>query len=176
MTSVWSSSQFSVWFWPNLCLLGVLGAGQSWAWVQTGRWLAFKVSCHQCFPHPYHQGHNCNIFSTTTNLDHVVNRHASADQDRATLIAQLINKHQEQKEAFLKVIIIIIIILILITIINIIWSWFYRDCSDKVNTNLLIILGVHLGPENSGDVPQILKPESPILHPPQWVHLQRARD
>ena len=116
MTSVWSSSQFSVWFWPNLCLLGVLGAGQSWAWVQTGRWLAFKVSCHQCFPHPGRQGHNnCNIFSTTTNLDHVT-RHASADQDRATLIAQLINKHQEQKEAFLKVIIII-----LITIINIIW-------------------------------------------------------
>ena len=35
-----------------------------------------------------------------------MNRHASADQDRATLIAQLINKHQEQKEAFLKVIII----------------------------------------------------------------------
>ena len=32
------------------------------------------------------------------------NRHASADHDRATLIAQLINKHQEQKEAFLKVI------------------------------------------------------------------------
>ena len=53
-----------------------------------------------------------------TNLDHV-NRHASADQDRATLIAQLINKHQEQKEAFLKVILIIITILI-ITITNII--------------------------------------------------------
>ena len=48
-----------------------------------------------------------------------MNRHASADQDRATLIAQLINKHQEQKEAFLKVIIIILIIII-ITIINII--------------------------------------------------------
>jgi hypothetical protein len=30
-------------------------------------------------------------------------RHTSGDQDRATLIAQLINKHQEQKEAFLKV-------------------------------------------------------------------------
>ena len=29
-------------------------------------------------------------------------RHASGDHDRATLIAQLINKHQEQKEAFLK--------------------------------------------------------------------------
>ena len=29
-------------------------------------------------------------------------RHASSDHDRATLIAQLINKHQEQKEAFLK--------------------------------------------------------------------------
>ena len=38
------------------------------------------------------------------------------------LIAQLINKHQEQKEAFLKVIIIIttIIIIIIINIINII--------------------------------------------------------
>ena len=49
-----------------------------------------------------------------------MNRHASADQDRATLIAQLINKHQEQKEAFLKVILIIIISIILITVINII--------------------------------------------------------
>ena len=29
-------------------------------------------------------------------------RHAASDHDRATLIAQLINKHQEQKEAFLK--------------------------------------------------------------------------
>ncbi|XP_023330642.1 triple functional domain protein isoform X4 [Eurytemora carolleeae] len=29
-------------------------------------------------------------------------RHTSGDHDRATLIAQLINKHQEQKEAFLK--------------------------------------------------------------------------
>ena len=67
-----------------------------------------------------HQGHNCDIFFKIPNLDHLVTRHASADQDRATLIAQLINKHQEQKEAFLKVIIIIIIIPILITIINII--------------------------------------------------------
>ena len=29
-------------------------------------------------------------------------RHAASDHDRATLISQLINKHQEQKEAFLK--------------------------------------------------------------------------
>ena len=60
------------------------------------------------------------IFSPKPPTLIILNRHASADQDRATLIAQLINKHQEQKEAFLKVIIIIIIILILITIINII--------------------------------------------------------
>jgi len=34
--------------------------------------------------------------------DDWLSRHASGDHDRATLIAQLINKHQEQKEAFLK--------------------------------------------------------------------------
>merc|ERR1719232_2484363 len=34
--------------------------------------------------------------------DDWLSRHAASDHDRATLIAQLINKHQEQKEAFLK--------------------------------------------------------------------------
>ena len=34
--------------------------------------------------------------------DDWLSRHASGDHDRATLILQLINKHQEQKEAFLK--------------------------------------------------------------------------
>merc|ERR1712083_794603 len=34
--------------------------------------------------------------------DDWLSRHASGDHDRATLIAQLINKHQDQKEAFLK--------------------------------------------------------------------------
>ena len=34
---------------------------------------------------------------------HPIFRHTSGDHDRATLIMQLINKHQEQKEAFLKV-------------------------------------------------------------------------
>ena len=94
--------------------------------------------------------------------DDTIQKHlTSNDIDRVTLITQLISKHQEQKEAFLKVIILSLMA--------------EEEVMDRVLliTNrpliffkcifIIYILGLHFSQKNCRNIPKILKSQSSIF-------------